>query len=361
LTSKTDPDGYTTEYTYNALDLVTSINYNDAKEVSYRYNATGELHAYYHTDYLGTTDYLTSAVNSKIISWTSYNEWGEITHNAVLNCGVRELDLVKLYAAHDFDAVLTQYYAKARFYDVDNRRFTAVDPILDPSQYDLREYVTDPMQLVQYLYVTNNPIIYIDPLGLMNYLTQTDNLIVGIGRNLTDQVKGILDIGSNLQFIVELCKGLFSGELSLLELGKLVLSSVVDPWTYCATNIGLLNPFNTSFTDAEVEEYGENLASVLTDVAGALIGANATKITNYLSKTSSGQKLLKIINAADKIGNLNIGRLAIKTVKYFDQLDCDKVWSLSPFARGNKIDELFNNLGCTFPVVDKLEDGVITN
>ena len=35
----------------------------------------GELHAYYHCDYLGTTDYLTSAVNSKVISWTSYSEW----------------------------------------------------------------------------------------------------------------------------------------------------------------------------------------------------------------------------------------------------------------------------------------------
>lgn len=32
----------------------------------------GELHAYYHTDYLGATDYLTSAFNSKVISWTSY-------------------------------------------------------------------------------------------------------------------------------------------------------------------------------------------------------------------------------------------------------------------------------------------------
>lgn len=168
LKSKTDADGYTTEYTYNYLDLVTFINYNDAKKVSYRHNATddliamedwlgettfevdllhqlavvmdlsggwrggrgcgyrqapaesaadpreaanaaedaaiaaaaaeaekaekGELYAYYHTDYLGTTDYLTSAVNSKVISWTSYNEWGEITHNAVLKCGQRELD-----------------------------------------------------------------------------------------------------------------------------------------------------------------------------------------------------------------------------------------------------------------------------
>ena len=124
-------------------------------------DSRGELHAYYHTDYLGTTDYLTSAVNSKVIAWTSYNEWGEITHNAVLKCGQRELDLVKEYATHDYDAVLDLYYAKARFYDAYNR----TDPILDPSQYDLREYVKEPMALVQYLYVRANATNKIDPLG----------------------------------------------------------------------------------------------------------------------------------------------------------------------------------------------------
>lgn len=132
-------------------------------------DSRNELHAYYHCDYLGTTDYLTSAVNSKIISWTSYSEWGEISHNAVLKCGQRELDLVKEYATHDFGTVLNMYYAKARFYDADNRRFTAVDPILDPSRYDLREYVTDPMQLVQTLYVKDNAVNWIDLLGLKYY------------------------------------------------------------------------------------------------------------------------------------------------------------------------------------------------
>ena len=135
-------------------------------------DSRGELHAYYHTDYLGTTDYLTSAVNSKVIAWTSYNEWGEITHNAVLKCGQRELDLVKEYATHDYDAVLDLYYAKARFYDAYNRTFTAQDPILDPSQYDLREYVKEPMALVQYLvqylYVRDNAVNRVDILGLIS-------------------------------------------------------------------------------------------------------------------------------------------------------------------------------------------------
>ena len=137
-------------------------------------------------DYLGTTDYLTSPVSGKVEAWTHYNEWGLITHNAVLKCGQRELDLVKRYATHDYDSVLELYYAKARFYDAHDRRFTAVDPILDPSQYDLREYVQNPVQLVQYLYVSNNPLIYTDPLGMMV-------LSVGGEKNnlYTTQIKNI--------------------------------------------------------------------------------------------------------------------------------------------------------------------------
>ena len=36
LISKTDPDGFVTTYGYNGLDMVTSINYNGGKEVSYQ-------------------------------------------------------------------------------------------------------------------------------------------------------------------------------------------------------------------------------------------------------------------------------------------------------------------------------------
>ena len=38
LVSKTDPDGYTTEYTYNALDLVTNRVYNCIVELSRPYS-----------------------------------------------------------------------------------------------------------------------------------------------------------------------------------------------------------------------------------------------------------------------------------------------------------------------------------
>lgn len=130
------------------------------------------IRLYYHMDYLGTADYLTSPVSGKVEAWTHYNEWGLIVHNAVLKCGQRELDLVKRYATHDFDSVLEMYYAKARFYDAHDRRFTAVDPILDPSGYDLREYVKNPVQFVQYLYVVDDPLILIDQDGKKYTLAQ---------------------------------------------------------------------------------------------------------------------------------------------------------------------------------------------
>ena len=128
-----------------------------------------QLRLYYHMDYLGTTDYLTSPVSLKVTSWTHYNEWGEITHNAVLKSGKRELDLVKRYATHDYDAVLGLYYAKARFYDAENRRFAAVDPV--------KGEITNPLTMVQYLYVLDNPLRYIDPDGRLTWPGQIHDIV----------------------------------------------------------------------------------------------------------------------------------------------------------------------------------------
>lgn len=117
-----------------------------------------QIRLYYHQDLRGTVDYLTSPVSQKVESWTHYNEWGEITHNAVLKMGQRELDLVKNYTGHDFDAVLNMYYAKARMYDAENRRFVSIDPILDGTKYDLKDYATEAINFTAYVYVRDNPL-----------------------------------------------------------------------------------------------------------------------------------------------------------------------------------------------------------
>ena len=156
---------------------------------------------YYHMDYLGTADYLTSPVSLKVEAWTHYDERGRITHNAVLKCGQRELDLVKRYATHDYDSVLELYYAKARFYDANGRHFVAMDPILDPSQYDLSAYVQEPMLFMQYLYAVDNPLINVDINGLcyfdVNGNWQHDNWeYVGNGPLKSNPRNSVLTQGS---------------------------------------------------------------------------------------------------------------------------------------------------------------------
>lgn len=141
-----------------------------------------QIRLYYHTDLRGTFDYLTSPVSQKVESWTHYNEWGEITHNAVLKCDQRELDLVKNYTGHDFDSVLSQYYAKARMYDAGDRRFTSVDPVLNPTRYDVSAYVASPAQFVPYLYVVDNPLVQVDPLGTITIALGGEGAVAFLAR-----------------------------------------------------------------------------------------------------------------------------------------------------------------------------------
>jgi len=54
--------------------------------------------------------------------------------------------------------VLGAYYAKARMYDAENRRFMAVDPV--------KGTVADPQTMAQYTYCLDNPVIFVDMLGL---------------------------------------------------------------------------------------------------------------------------------------------------------------------------------------------------
>jgi RHS repeat-associated protein len=56
-----------------------------------------------------------------------------------------------------YDPVLELYYAKARMYDADSRRFVAEDPLDDAAIH--------PQTMNLYLYVLDNPARYIDPDG----------------------------------------------------------------------------------------------------------------------------------------------------------------------------------------------------
>lgn len=133
---------------------------------------------YYHTDRLGTYRYLTDDVKGKVTSWTDYDEWGNITHNAVLKMGKRQLDLVKNYTGHEYDNVLAKYYAKARMYDPQDKRFTQQDPAEDGLNW--------------YAYCNNNPITKVDYDGLWT---------LALGASAS--AEAILKVEGSVQWVVD--------------------------------------------------------------------------------------------------------------------------------------------------------------
>jgi RHS repeat-associated protein len=135
--------------------------------------STDILKLYYHHDRLGTTDYLSDNVAGDVRSYVTYDDWGALTAKAVLKCGVRELDLVQQYTVHPMDMALGVYFAQARMYDAQDRRFVSEDVI--------KGWVVAPKTLNDYSYCWNNPLLYIDFTGLVPTVT--------IGGNEVENIK----------------------------------------------------------------------------------------------------------------------------------------------------------------------------
>ena len=188
--SITNSAGSVTQYVYDdgTGNMVFSVKYPEQTVVL---NSIVKL--YYHQDRLGTSGYITDNVAGKVTSYVSYDDWGALTSKAVLRMGVRELDLVQNYTGHPYDMVLGIYYARARIYDAEGRRFMAVDPVMG----DIR----NPQSLVQYTYCLNNPIKYVDPTGLwseywhVNLTEKAMNELKGTLRDSTGRIisSGIVD------------------------------------------------------------------------------------------------------------------------------------------------------------------------
>ena len=122
--------------------------------------------AYVHTDRLGSVVNLSDQYG-RVTARADYTDWGEVRRytDITVDGGFRRLLPEITYATHEYDDVLNQFYAKARMYDAENKRFDAVDPV--------KGLVTQPVSLVQYVYVFDNPVSYIDPDGEFGLLAGT--------------------------------------------------------------------------------------------------------------------------------------------------------------------------------------------
>jgi RHS repeat-associated protein len=115
---------------------------------------------YLHHDRLGSVGFATDAATGAVLSRSGYDTWGRESMAEELSVDGESWAFTE-YTVHAYDPVLGLYYAKARMYDAENRRFVAVDP--------LKGFVENPMTMIQYVYVLDNSLKYIDPWGLANY------------------------------------------------------------------------------------------------------------------------------------------------------------------------------------------------
>lgn len=156
---KSEQDGYDFFYTYG-LDKLQVMTIGEGSNWWGQSVKKCVNMAYVHTDRLGSVVNLSDQYG-RVTARADYTDWGEVRKytDITVDGGFRRLLPEITYATHEYDDVLNQFYAKARMYDAENKRFDAVDLIAGT--------VANPISLVQYLYVVDNPIKQIDPLGLI--------------------------------------------------------------------------------------------------------------------------------------------------------------------------------------------------
>ena len=112
-----------------------------------------------------------------IVNSYDYDVWGNfITKQETIDNPIK-------YAGEYYDAELSMYYLRARYYDPSIGRFTS---------YDIEEgSITSPQDMNRYVYCRNNPIKYVDPTGMLAYPGQVHgwilNRIVSENANLSKE------------------------------------------------------------------------------------------------------------------------------------------------------------------------------
>ena len=121
----------------------------------------------YRTNHLSSTLF---AVNEQgeIVLHMMYDAWGNPQVDTAFDINKSGVSNLNNYTGYTYDDMLSIYYAQARFYDADIKRFIQEDPIKDGMNW--------------YAYTINNPLKYIDANGLF---TDHAPLTVGQGKPTT--------------------------------------------------------------------------------------------------------------------------------------------------------------------------------
>ncbi|WP_417588811.1 SpvB/TcaC N-terminal domain-containing protein [Owenweeksia hongkongensis] len=118
---------------------------------------------WYHSDYLGNTEYVTD-MNGDWYEYYWYSPWGEalVENKAITGTFMSPYR----FNAKELDHETGNYYYGARYYNPQTSIWLSVDP----------ESARDP-HMTPYHFVYNNPVMFVDPNGLHGYIVDCDGNI----------------------------------------------------------------------------------------------------------------------------------------------------------------------------------------
>jgi RHS repeat-associated protein len=314
-----------TRFIYDGNLVIQERDGNNVAQVSYTRGIGGLLaltqhstpnpqHFYYHADGNRNITGLMDA-NQYMVARYLYDPFGKLLGKWGPMADVNAYR----FAGKEYDSKAGLYYFGRRFYDPNLQRWLNRDPIQERGGLNI------------YAYCGNNPVSLIDILGfcptwLDNLLSALDATADDIGAYVFDNgglfANTLNDIGNGLNNYADSSDNSFLGPLAAYE-GSLFNTSAnmvnFDTW---------ISPF-------------DNLAN----------GVN----------TETGQPL----NGWDY--SQNIGQAGLELLPFLapalSSLAADGgVWNLSPFARGQSIEQTLGaNLPGNFPVIDQFANGTATS
>ena len=286
---KSEQDGYDFFYTYG-LDKLQVMTIGEGSNWWGQSIKKCVNMAYVHTDRLGSVVNLSDQYG-RVTARADYTDWGEVRRytDITVDGGFRRLLPEITYATHEYDDVLNQFYAKARMYDAENKRFAAIDPILDPAGYDISSYVSDPMMLVQYLYVVDNPICSTDPLGLLGESVSNwvQEKLYDAAEYLRQKVGDVTKHFTNPVRKSDLEMGIVASLLiSAGDTSAMMLQALINTGRYMTGQLPSMEYFNSYLrTKSQINQYFLNrvsytdsyyLGKSIGDIIGTAVGLGMT-------------------------------------------------------------------------------------
>ena len=164
-------DNKVIKYIYEGLDVILELDENDNKIAQNIYGLSlisrnTDQKGYYLYNGHGDTVRIVDNEENLLNSYT-YDEWGVIIDSN------GEFDNPYRYAGYYYDIETDNYYLISRYYNPEIARFISED--------SYRGDYNDPLSLNRYVYVVNNPLIYIDPDGYW------PKWLEEFGKNLWDE------------------------------------------------------------------------------------------------------------------------------------------------------------------------------